>query len=125
MGGSTSIRQHITTALPHAARSSQFSFRGRAACAPIESSVRGTARHGRNAHDVFLGTKPGHSFASVSILPAPRAFIQPKLNVSQPGDVYEQEADRVAERVMRMPDSAIGNQRSAVGKESAIQPKPG
>lgn len=29
--------------------------------------------------------------------------IQPKLKVSQPGDVYEQEADRVAEQVMRMP----------------------
>jgi outer membrane protein OmpA-like peptidoglycan-associated protein len=29
-------------------------------------------------------------------------IIQPKLKVSQPGDVYEQEADRVAEQVMRM-----------------------
>lgn len=31
--------------------------------------------------------------------------IQEKLKVSQPGDVYEQEADRVAEQVMRMSDS--------------------
>ena len=31
--------------------------------------------------------------------------IQPKLKVSQPGDVYEQEADRVAEQVMRRSDS--------------------
>jgi hypothetical protein len=30
--------------------------------------------------------------------------IQAKLVVGQPGDVYEQEADRVAEQVMRMPD---------------------
>jgi hypothetical protein len=29
--------------------------------------------------------------------------IQPKLKISQPGDEYEQEADRVAEQVMRMP----------------------
>ncbi len=28
--------------------------------------------------------------------------IQPKLKISQPGDDYEQEADRVAEQVMRM-----------------------
>jgi hypothetical protein len=28
--------------------------------------------------------------------------IQPKLKVSQPGDIYEQEADRVAEQVMRI-----------------------
>jgi hypothetical protein len=31
-------------------------------------------------------------------------FIQAKLKISQPGDMYEQEADRVAEEVMRMPD---------------------
>src|SRR6266508_3434027 len=30
--------------------------------------------------------------------------IQAKLTVSQPGDQYEQEADRVADQVMRMPD---------------------
>jgi hypothetical protein len=33
-------------------------------------------------------------------------FIQAMLTVSQPGDQYEQEADRVAEQVMRMPDQA-------------------
>jgi len=37
--------------------------------------------------------------------------IQPKLRIGQPNDIYEQEADRVADEVMRMP-------------EPAIQPKP-
>jgi hypothetical protein len=37
--------------------------------------------------------------------------IQPKLTVSQPDDPYEQEADRVAEKVMRMP--APGVQRKS------------
>ncbi len=32
-------------------------------------------------------------------------FIQPKLTVNQPSDAYEQEADAVAEKVMRMPAS--------------------
>jgi hypothetical protein len=32
--------------------------------------------------------------------------IQAKLTVSQPGDVHEQEADRVANAVMRMPESS-------------------
>ncbi|MFI0607105.1 MAG: DUF4157 domain-containing protein [Anaerolineae bacterium] len=32
------------------------------------------------------------------------AVIQAKLHVNEPGDVYEQEADRVADMVMRMPD---------------------
>ena len=33
--------------------------------------------------------------------------LQPKLAISQPGDVYEQEADRVADQVLRMPDPTI------------------
>jgi len=40
--------------------------------------------------------------------------IQTKLTVGQPGDEYEQEADRVAEQVMRMPiDGAAPSQRSS------------
>ena len=34
--------------------------------------------------------------------------LQAKLTVNQPGDIYEQEADRVATQVMRMPDPAAG-----------------
>ena len=40
-----------------------------------------------------------HSFGQMSVLP-----IQAKLTIGQPNDKYEQEADRVAEQVMRMPD---------------------
>ncbi len=36
------------------------------------------------------------------------AVIQTKLTVSQPGDKFEQEADRVADTVMRMPDLSTG-----------------
>jgi outer membrane protein OmpA-like peptidoglycan-associated protein len=43
-------------------------------------------------------------------------FIQAELRVSQPGEAYEQEADGVAEQVMRMPDSlpAISSNGSPV-----------
>ena len=34
--------------------------------------------------------------------------IQTKLTVNQPGDRFEQEADRVAEQVMRLPDPTVG-----------------
>lgn len=34
-------------------------------------------------------------------------IIQAKLRIGQPGDVYEQEADRVAEQVMRMPEPGV------------------
>jgi len=38
-------------------------------------------------------------------------ILQTRLAVNQPGDKYEQEADRVAEQVMRMPDPAVRLQR--------------
>jgi hypothetical protein len=50
-------------------------------------------------------------------------FLQPKLAISQPDDPYEQEADRVAEQVMRMPDPASmrSSVDSARGTPVAIQ----
>ena len=42
--------------------------------------------------------------------------LQAKLTINQPGDIYEQEADRVAAQVMRMPDpAASGARRCACG----------
>lgn len=41
----------------------------------------------------------GHSFGEIGLFP-----IQPKLKLGPPGDRYEQEADRVAEQVVRMPE---------------------
>jgi len=35
-----------------------------------------------------------------------QAFGQPKLSINQPNDVYEQEADAVADKVMRMADNS-------------------
>lgn len=45
--------------------------------------------------------------------------IQAKLTVGQPGDVYEQEADRVADQIMRMPEDGAG---SGVRISQQIQP---
>ncbi len=56
--------------------------------------------------------------------------IQPKLIIGQPNDKYEQEADRVADQVMR---TTVGSRQKAVGSdvntiqkqvEEAVQPKP-
>lgn len=44
--------------------------------------------------------------AALRMMSGPRPVLQTKLAVNQPGDSHEQEADRVAEQVMRMPDSA-------------------
>ena len=42
-----------------------------------------------------------------------RALLQAKLTVSNPNDVYEQEADRVADQVMRTPTPALVQRRCA------------
>src|SRR5258705_7442469 len=45
-------------------------------------------------------------------------YIQAKLEVSTPGDQYEQEADRVADKVMRTPDAQVDKvQRGPVTAE--------
>jgi len=52
--------------------------------------------------------------------------LQAKLTVSHPNDIHEQEADRVADEVMRMTDEAVSNRQSAVGGGNGIiQTKPG
>ena len=42
-----------------------------------------------------------HNFSNIAVHPA--LLIQPKLSVNAPGDAYEQEADAVADKIMRMP----------------------
>ncbi len=49
--------------------------------------------------------------------------IQAKLSIGQPGDIFEQEADRVAEQVMRMPEPSTAGRKgvSKGNKFSSIQ----
>jgi hypothetical protein len=41
-----------------------------------------------------------------AVTPLQQPRVQAKLTINQPGDIYEQEADRIADEVMRMPDAA-------------------
>jgi hypothetical protein len=53
-------------------------------------------------------------------------LLQAKLRIGQPNDIYEQEADRVADQVMRMSDSAFSVKPSAISRVgNSIQMKPG
>jgi Domain of unknown function (DUF4157) len=61
-----------------------------------------------NWHDMFAND-PGPR-------PAPN-FLQAKLTVGAPNDGYEQEADRVAEQVMSMPDTKPAVQREGMPEE--------
>ena len=50
--------------------------------------------------------------------------LQAKLRIGQPGDVYEQEADRVADAVMRMPEPEMQRQVDEEEEEEILQTKP-
>src|SRR5438309_8354465 len=50
-------------------------------------------------------------------------FFQPKLTINQPNDVYEQEADAVADKVMRMPDNSLSQNAFFQPAISTIQRK--
>lgn len=60
-------------------------------------------RLGNRGTQAFLAQVAGRSS-----VPAVTAPIQARVAISQPGDPYEQEADRVADAVMRMPASPAG-----------------
>ncbi len=71
-----------------------------------------------------------HDFSHVDLFahdPGPRTIdfsIQPKLTVGAPNDQYEQEADRVADQVMAMPDTQPSVQREGLPEEEeALQTK--
>lgn len=67
----------------------------------------------------------GHNFSRMQAKADRASAIQPKLTIGQPGDKYEQEADRVADSVMAMPVSASQQQiqRQTNDEEELIQAK--
>ena len=66
---------------------------------------------------------PGHDFSRLPILSRALVGIQARLAVSAPDDAYEQEADRVAERVMRAPEPRLQRACACGGQCSECQPQ--
>ncbi|MBD0325584.1 MAG: DUF4157 domain-containing protein [Pyrinomonadaceae bacterium] len=62
-------------------------------------------------------TKRGHDFSRVSVNAQTPVTIQPKLVVNASGDLYEQEADRVADKIMRAPATRAQRAPCACGGE--------
>jgi hypothetical protein len=61
----------------------------------------------------------GFDFSRIPLHHTTGERLQTKLTVNIPGDVYEQEADRVADAVMRMPESH-GQAEAALDRASAL-----
>lgn len=91
------------------------------AFADIMKISHGTVRRTSNSGALFCGSPCPSRQEVRQILRTPT--VQPKLMVGAPNDVFEQEADRVAETVMRMSDGAVSP--GPVGREDdAIRTKP-
>ena len=81
--------------------------------AQSDSESSSTAKNPESASLVHADTSGlKWSFAAVSVRPLQTPQVQTSLTVNKPGDEYEQEADRVAEQVMRpsQPATAIALQ---------------
>ena len=63
----------------------------------------------------------GHDFSRVNV--HSKGMIQAKLKINEPGDIYEQEADRVADAVLRMPEPGVQRQVEPE-EEETLQAKP-
>jgi Domain of unknown function (DUF4157) len=86
----------------------------------------------------FRESRFGHDFSQIPIHSTQTVALQTKLKVNQPGDPYEQEADRVSEQVMCManPEASVSDEedevnralrskQSAVSGPSAVTDSPG
>ena len=56
-----------------------------------------------------------HDFSQISVHAKSPASVQAKLTVSPPGDIYEQEADRISEQVIRMPEPQLHRAAACAG----------
>jgi hypothetical protein len=94
---------------------------------PIVNEVlRTPGRPLDSATRAYMEPRFGHDFSRIPAHTGGPTQIQAKLAINKPGDKYEQEADRIADQVMRMPDPVA--QRQAVLEEEeedeTLQMKP-
>jgi hypothetical protein len=105
-------RKTATTARPSNDSHGISSF----ATGPRDSSIRLRRAIGNQAVQRFMNSNKGFEFSKINI-------IQPKLKISQPEDIYEQEADRVAEKVMRMSVSDDSSMPTISTNEESVDRK--
>ena len=64
----------------------------------------------------------GHDFTLIPTFSKTPVMLQTKLMVNTPGDQYEQEADKVAEQVMRMPEPKANSVNLPLNARPACAP---
>jgi hypothetical protein len=83
---------------------------------PVHKSTMDGSSHMKGISPTSAG--PLSPFYSMGPALSLKGLVQPKLTIGQPNDRYEQEADRVADQVMRMPESkgSLVNGHLSLGK---------
>ncbi len=82
-----------------------------------------------NAEEINAGpvtktsTRFAQNFSRISLHAKAHTEIQPKLTVTTPGDIYEQEADRVADQVVRMHETQLQHDCPSGGGCPSFQKK--
>lgn len=107
-----------TTAVKPQALNDSQSFFGTNATEKID----GSGDKERN----FSDSVHNFNMSNISIIPKSTNVAQPKLKINAPNDKYEREADAMADRIMRMPNSTVQDQagsRAISTKSSSIQRK--
>jgi len=107
MSSSTHDKTQNPASSPPVRGRSDYLLRRRVALAPIEDSGLDLARHERRTVAGSPNRVAGHNLGWISLFPSTRVPIQPKFKVGEPNDIYEPEADRVADQVMRMPEPIV------------------
>jgi len=81
--------------------------RVKATPAPSFTSARIGILQRKSTFGVTPGLAGGFAEPRGKRLVSQPPLLQPKLTINQPNDRYEQEADRVADMIMRMPEPSI------------------
>jgi hypothetical protein len=89
----------------------------------VQRMLQAPAQDGDVGLTAAASARCGHDFSRIPIHPVAAGAIQTKLAISKPGDEYEQEADRVADQIMRMPDSTVQPKCPACASGDAPCPK--
>jgi len=108
---------------PLSSQSTHSPFRTRPLITRELSGLKDEDRTSRSLQEPGSSIPEGHNFSRVRIHPKGAVHtppIQTKLRINKPGDVYEEEADRVAEQVMRMEEPGV---RRQVEEEETLQAK--
>lgn len=83
----------------------------------VETAYDARERAASGHNDATLSS--GRSFAEIPLFhSSPERVLQPKLEVGQPGDTLEQEADRVADQVLRASHSTSASDAPEEGRGS-------